>query len=95
MGKSRRTNIPSSKNYKRDYKQEQKTATARGEDKDRAMRNKARRHAIAKHGKSALKNKDIDHKVPLRSGGSTSDKNTRIRSVSANRSDNGHTKKKT
>jgi hypothetical protein len=53
------------------------------------MRNKARRHAIKKHGKSALAGKDIDHKTPLRSGGSTGDNNTRIRSVKANRSDNG------
>jgi hypothetical protein len=66
-----------------------KTATARGEDKDRAARNKARAHAIAKHGKAALKGKDVDHKVPLRSGGSTADSNLRLRSISANRSDNG------
>ena len=33
--------------------------------------------------------KDIDHKKPLRSGGSKSLSNTRVRSTSANRSDNG------
>lgn len=48
-----------------------------------------------KHGKTALKGKDVDHKNPLRNGGSTGDSNLRIRSVSANRSDNGHKKKKT
>lgn len=84
--------MPSSKNYKRDYKQEQATASARNEDKDRAQRNKARRHATKVHGKTALKGKDIDHKVPMRSGGKTTKGNTRIRSVSANRSDNGHKK---
>jgi hypothetical protein len=81
--------MPSSPNYKRNYKQEQKTATERGEDKDRAQRNKARRHAVKKHGKTALTGKDIDHKVPLRAGGSTKDSNTRVRSVKSNRSDNG------
>lgn len=85
--------MPSSPNYKRNYKQEQATATARGEDKDRAQRNKARRQAIAKHGKAALKGKDIDHKKPMREGGKTIAGNTRIRSISANRSDNGHSKK--
>lgn len=85
--------MPSSKNYKRDYSQEQATATSRGEDKDRAQRNKARRQATKVHGKAALKGKDIDHKVPMRSGGKTTKGNTRIRSVAANRSDNGHSKK--
>lgn len=84
--------MPSSKNYKRDYKQEQKTATARGEDKDRAMRNKARRHALAAGKVRKGDGKDVDHKVPLRSNGSTSDSNTRVRSRSKNRSDNGHSK---
>lgn len=81
--------MPSSSNYKRNYKQEMATATARGEDKDRAQRNKARRHMIAKHGKEALAGKDIDHKRPMRNGGKTTDCNIRVRSTSANRSDNG------
>jgi hypothetical protein len=34
--------------------------------------------------------KDVDHKVPLRKGGSKSLSNTRIKSVSSNRSANGH-----
>lgn len=86
--------MPSSPGYTRNYKQEQKTATKRGEDKDRAQRNKARRHAVKKHGAAALKGKDIDHKKPMRSGGKTTEGNCRIRSVSANRSDNGHSKGK-
>lgn len=86
--------MPSSKSYKRNYSQEQKTATARGEDSDRAKRNRARRHATVKHGKAALQGKEIDHKVPLRSGGSSSDSNTRIRGKSANRADNGHKPKR-
>lgn len=86
--------MPSSPNYKRNYKQEMKTATARGEDRDRAARNKARRHAVAAGKASKGDGKDIDHRVPLRSGGSTKDGNTRVRSRSANRSDNGHRKGK-
>lgn len=59
--------------------------------KKRAARNKARR-AAEKAGKVRKGDgKDIDHKVPLRSGGSTSVSNTRVRSASANRADNGGT----
>lgn len=70
------------------------TATKRGEDKDRAQRNKARRHAEAKGKVSKGDGKDVDHRTPLRSGGSTKDSNTRVRSRAANRSDNGHKKGK-
>jgi hypothetical protein len=34
--------------------------------------------------------KDIDHKKPLRNGGSKGINNLRVRSKSENRSDNGH-----
>lgn len=33
--------------------------------------------------------KDIDHKEPLRNGGSNAKSNTRVRSKSSNRADNG------
>lgn len=82
--------MPSAPGYKRDYKQEQTTASGRGEDKDRAQRNKARRHATVAGKVKKGDGKDVDHKVPLRSGGSTADGNTRVRSVKSNRSDNGH-----
>lgn len=82
--------MPSSPNYKRNYKQEMKTATSRGEDKDRAARNLARAHAMKAGKVKKGDGKEIDHKVPLRSGGSTKDHNTRVRSVSTNRADNGH-----
>ena len=36
--------------------------------------------------------KDIDHKKPLRKGGSTAESNTRVRSKTANRADNGSKK---
>ena len=77
-------------NKKRDYASEYRKYHATEEQKKkRAARNKARREMEKKVGKSALKNKDVDHKKPLRSGGSTSASNTRVRSKSANRADNG------
>jgi hypothetical protein len=57
--------------------------------KKRAMRNKARRQAIREGEVSKGDGKDIDHKKPLRSGGGNSKGNLRVRSRSANRSDNG------
>jgi hypothetical protein len=76
--------MPSSPNYKRDYKAEYKSHHASSQAKaDRAARNKASR-AKGQPGK------DVDHKVPLRKGGSKSLSNTRIKSVSSNRSANGH-----
>jgi len=57
---------------------------------DRAARNKVRRAAV-KDGtvKKGDKTKEIDHKKPLRNGGSTAKSNTRVRSAKANRADNG------
>lgn len=47
----------------RDYKKEYQEYQGRPEQiKNRASRNKARRLMIKKHGKSAVKGKDIDHK---------------------------------
>ena len=60
--------------------------------KKRAARNKARRQAIAKGKVSKGDGKDIDHKKPLRKGGSTAESNTRVRSKTANRADNGSKK---
>jgi hypothetical protein len=48
---------------------------------------KARRWAIKKWGKEAVKGKDIDHILALKGGGSTTMKNIRIRSIHANRAD--------
>ncbi len=84
--------MPSSKSYKRDYTQERKTATARGEDKDRAQRNKARR-MMEREGKvSKGDGKDVDHKRMMKSGGTTSKGNLRVTSASTNRKRNGHKK---
>ena len=89
--------MPSSANYKRDYKQEMKTAKARGETgagskSGDATRHRARRAFIAKNGAAAAKGKDIDHKKILKSGGSNATSNQRAVSVKTNRSRNGHKK---
>ncbi|GEM_PF-2387651 len=57
--------------------------------KERAARNKARNQAIKKGKVSKGDGKDIDHKKPLRNGGSKEENNTRVRSKTANRADNG------
>ena len=57
--------------------------------KQRAARNKVRRQALKKGTVSKGDNKDIDHKKPLRKGGSKEASNTRVRSSKANRADNG------
>ena len=76
--------MPSSPNYKRDYKAEYKNHhSSPAAKKDRAARNKAARA-------KGTPGKDVDHKTPLRSGGSKALSNTRVRSRSENRSDNGH-----
>jgi hypothetical protein len=51
----------------------------------RVMRNKARRHMIAKLGKEALEGKDIDHIKMLDKGGSNDPVNWRVSGVKANR----------
>lgn len=68
----------------RDYKQEQKTATARGEDLDRAQRNKARRMMKAKGVDVA--GKDVGHIKAMSQGGKTVAGNLRVETVNGNRS---------
>lgn len=76
--------MPSSPGYKRDYKQEYKDHHSSPKaKKERASRNKA----CADKG---VKGKDVDHIKPVRSGGKTTPSNTRVISVAANRSANGH-----
>lgn len=79
---------------KRDYAQERRTAIARGETgvgskSGDAQRHRARRIAAKKFGKDAIKGKDIDHKRTIKSGGTNSEGNLRIRTVKENRSDGG------
>ena len=76
--------MPSSPNYKRDYKQEAKTESPLRRKK-RAMRNKARR-VVAKAGLVKTGDgKDVHHKVMLAKGGSRKDSNTAVLSRKANR----------
>ena len=77
-------NMPLGKrNYKKEYENYQGTPE---QIKRRSQRNSARRVMEKKHGKQAIKGKDIDHKDHNTSNNSLS--NLRIASKSANRSRN-------
>lgn len=79
--------------YKRDYTREYNTYQGTPEQKkNRAKRNKARRELQRELGKTALKGKDVDHKVPLSKGGSTARSNLQVVSVHYNRSKKNKTK---
>ena len=82
--------MPSSPGYRRDYKQERKTAIRRGEtlgsNSDNAKRKRLRRK-LEKEGRVHKGDgKDVDHKTPLSKGGSNSKSNARVVSKSTNRS---------
>jgi hypothetical protein len=68
---------------KRDYMAEYQKSPE--EVAKRVARNKARRHAIAVGKAKVGDGKEVDHKKPLRKGGSTADSNTRVIDKSANR----------
>lgn len=81
----------------RDYKREYEMYHGKpAQIKQRAERVKAQR-LIDKTGADKNNNgkadvregKDIDHKKPLRSGGTSTKSNLRIRSIKANRGENG------
>lgn len=82
--------MPSSPGYKRDYKQERKTAIARGEtggsDSDNAKRKRLRRQMEAKGKVHKGDGKDVDHKKPLSKGGSNTASNARVVAKGTNRS---------
>ena len=70
----------------RDYKREYALYAGTPEHiHERSQRNKARRLAAHKYGKDAIAGKDIDHKNPIRDGGTNSMHNLRVRSVHLNR----------
>jgi hypothetical protein len=79
--------------YVRDYKMEYRNYHGKPKQrKERAERTKARAELIKKGRVKKGDGKDIDHKKPLRSGGSNGLNNLRVRGKSENRSDNGHQK---
>jgi hypothetical protein len=79
--------------YERDYKMEYRNYHGKAKQrKQRAARTKAREILIKKGVVKKGDGKDIDHKKPLRSGGSKGLNNLRVRDRSDNRSDNGHKK---
>jgi 5-methylcytosine-specific restriction endonuclease McrA len=77
--------MPSSPNYKRNYKQE--AATESDERKQaRVDRHRARRMLEKAVGTGRVKGKDVDHKTPISQGGATTLANLRAINPSVNRS---------
>lgn len=76
--------MPSSPNYKRNYKQEyaQKGQSSSSAIKDRAKRNAAR--AKVKKSGTSVDGKDVDHKAGIKGGNGKS--NLRVLSTKTNRS---------
>jgi hypothetical protein len=73
----------------RNYKDEYDNYQGQPEQiKKRGERVKARRMMEKTGAVTKGDGKDVDHKKPLRSGGTTTKSNLRVRSVKENRSDN-------
>jgi hypothetical protein len=76
------------KDGKRDWKHAYKLQKKSGETKDQLERQEARRlydkKGIERDGKH------IDHKTPIRKGGTSAPKNLRLRDPKKNMKDNGH-----
>jgi hypothetical protein len=83
--------MPSSKNYRRNYSQEYKTAKARGEEDAghngvAAIRHRDRRLATKLGMVKPGDRKDLDHAHPLSKGGKEGRTNWRVESPHDNRS---------
>lgn len=76
--------MPSSKGYVRNYVQEYATEDLKRR-KSRALRNQARRMVVKKKGKSAVKGKDVGHKLALSRGGSNALSNFILQAKKYNR----------
>jgi regulator of replication initiation timing len=86
--KKRVYNKSTGRDYSYDKEYNKKTV------KQRVSRNKARAMMLEKlkkrlgsktEAKAMMRGKDVDHKRPIRSGGTSSSKNIRLRSVALNR----------
>lgn len=77
--------MPSSPNYKRDYKQENKYKKKPDQVKKREERNQARSEAIRSGLVRKGDKRQVDHKTPLSKGGSNRKSNLRV--VSAHNND--------
>ena len=69
----------------RDYAKEYKASRRSDRRLDNIARKRARRAVIKSKGAAAVKGKEVDHKKPLKAGGSNSMSNLQILSVKANR----------
>jgi len=80
--------MPSSPNYKRNYKQELATEKKNNPErvKERAARNAARAQLMKEGKVSKGDGKHVDHINPLSKGGSNARKNLRVRSGTSNAS---------
>jgi 5-methylcytosine-specific restriction endonuclease McrA len=77
--------VPSSPNYRRDYRQERLTESPKRKA-ERAARNRARRALEKKLGRPIRQGYETDHVVPLDKGGSSRVDNLRERPIRKNRS---------
>lgn len=78
----------------RDYKQERKTAIARGEtgvgsDSGDATRHRARRKVQKKLKRKLSPDEHVDHATPIKEGGGNGESNLRVRKKLKNSSDGG------
>jgi hypothetical protein len=85
--------MPSNANYVRDHDQERKTAIKRGETSvgsksSDATRHRARRAYMKRNG-ALNSNTHVDHKNPLKSGGSNELSNLTTKTASSNTSHGG------
>lgn len=77
----------------RNYKREYETFHGKPEQRKRRSKRVLARRKLEKEGRvSKGDGKDVDHKKPLRNGGTNSDSNLRVRDKSSNRAENGKRK---
>lgn len=82
--------MPSSPGYKRNYRQERRTAKRRGETGVGSRSGDATRHrARRKKLRGKRSTKDVDHRNPLKRGGSNARSNLRLRPRGSNRAAGG------